>query len=104
MESDDLLTVGEVADAAGSRPRRCATTSGSAWSESSRTAGGQRRYQRSVLRRLAFIRAARNVGLSLDEVRAALDTLPRGPHADQGRLGAAVALLAVPARRADRAA
>jgi MerR family redox-sensitive transcriptional activator SoxR len=29
-----------------------------------------------VLRRLAFIRAARNVGLSLEEVRAALGRLP----------------------------
>src|SRR5262249_57225620 len=43
-----------------------------------RTSGGQRRYQRNVLRRLAFIRAARNVGLSLDEVAAALATLPEG--------------------------
>ena len=31
-----------------------------------------------MLRRLAFIRAARHVGLSLDEIRAALDTLPAG--------------------------
>jgi MerR family redox-sensitive transcriptional activator SoxR len=43
-----------------------------------RTAGNQRRYERGVLRRLAFIRAARNVGLSLDEVAAALATLPDG--------------------------
>jgi MerR family redox-sensitive transcriptional activator SoxR len=42
-----------------------------------------------VLRRLAFIRAARNVGLSLDEVAAALATLPdaRTPtRADWARL------------------
>jgi MerR family transcriptional regulator, redox-sensitive transcriptional activator SoxR len=42
-----------------------------------------------VLRRLAFIRAARNVGLSLDEVAAALDTLPDGrtpTRADWARL------------------
>ena len=31
-----------------------------------------------MLRRLAFIRAARNVGLSLEEVAAALATLPDG--------------------------
>lgn len=43
-----------------------------------RTGGGQRRYDRSVLRRLAFIRAARHVGLSLEEIRAALATLPKG--------------------------
>jgi MerR family redox-sensitive transcriptional activator SoxR len=29
-----------------------------------------------VLRRLAFVRAAQNVGLSLEEIRAALATLP----------------------------
>jgi MerR family redox-sensitive transcriptional activator SoxR len=41
-----------------------------------RTSGGQRRFERSTLRRLAFIRAARNIGLSLDEVAAALASLP----------------------------
>jgi MerR family redox-sensitive transcriptional activator SoxR len=54
-----------------------------------RTSGNQRRYERSVLRRLAFIRAARNVGLTLDEVAAALATLPdsRTPtRADWSRL------------------
>ena len=30
--------------------------------------GGQRRFEQQMLRRLAFIRAARNVGLNLDEV------------------------------------
>jgi MerR family redox-sensitive transcriptional activator SoxR len=43
---------------------------------STRTSGGQRRYRRDVLRRLAFIRAARSIGISLDEVRDALDALP----------------------------
>ena len=42
-----------------------------------RTSGDQRRYERGVLRRLAFIRAARSVGLSLDEVRVVLDALPQ---------------------------
>ena len=44
----------------------------------SRTTGNQRRFERSVLRRLAFIRAARNVGLSLAEVAEALESLPAG--------------------------
>jgi MerR family transcriptional regulator, redox-sensitive transcriptional activator SoxR len=43
---------------------------------SERTAGGQRRYARVMLRRVAFVRAAQTVGLSLDEVRAALARLP----------------------------
>ena len=41
-----------------------------------RTDGGQRRYPREVLRRIAFIRIAQQVGLSLDTVREALATLP----------------------------
>jgi MerR family redox-sensitive transcriptional activator SoxR len=43
---------------------------------SERTAGGQRRYDRSTLRRLAFIRAARHVGLSLEEIRESFNDLP----------------------------
>jgi MerR family redox-sensitive transcriptional activator SoxR len=46
--------------------------------DATRTSGGQRRYERNVLRRLAFVRAARNVGLSLEEVEQVLSTLPRG--------------------------
>lgn len=41
-----------------------------------RTAGNQRRYERATLRRVAFIRIAQQVGLSLDEIAAALASLP----------------------------
>jgi MerR family redox-sensitive transcriptional activator SoxR len=41
-----------------------------------RTPGGARRYPRTVLRRLAVIRAARNMGLSLPEIRTAMVGLP----------------------------
>jgi len=44
--------------------------------EAHRSAGGQRRFQRNVLRRLAFIRAASNVGLTIDEIRGELERLP----------------------------
>jgi MerR family transcriptional regulator, redox-sensitive transcriptional activator SoxR len=43
-----------------------------------RTAGNQRRYPREVLRRLAFIRAGQRVGLSLEDIGAALAELPDG--------------------------
>jgi MerR family transcriptional regulator, redox-sensitive transcriptional activator SoxR len=43
---------------------------------SRRTPGNQRRYERPMLRRLAFIRTAQRVGLSLEEIEDALDTLP----------------------------
>lgn len=43
----------------------------------SRSAGGRRQFMRSDLRRVAFIRAAQQVGLSLDDIRTALTTLPQ---------------------------
>jgi MerR family redox-sensitive transcriptional activator SoxR len=46
---------------------------------SERTDGGQRRFRRDVLRRLAFVSAAQQVGLSLDDIAEALAELP--PHA-----------------------
>jgi MerR family redox-sensitive transcriptional activator SoxR len=54
-----------------------------------RTTGNQRRYHRDVLRRIAFIRVAARVGITLAEIRAALQTLPeqRTPtKADWARL------------------
>jgi MerR family redox-sensitive transcriptional activator SoxR len=74
--SADLLTVGQVAERSGF------TTSALRFYEqlgliaATRTSGNQRRYERNVLRRLAFIRAARNVGLTLDELSTALASLP----------------------------
>lgn len=38
-----------------------------------RTGGGQRAYQADHLKRLAFIRRARDLGFTLDQVRALLD-------------------------------
>jgi MerR family redox-sensitive transcriptional activator SoxR len=43
---------------------------------STRSAGGRRHYPKSALRRVAFIRAAQAVGLTLDEIRKALAALP----------------------------
>ena len=43
---------------------------------SHRSDGGQRRYGRSVLRRVAFIQVAQRVGLTLEEIGRALDSLP----------------------------
>jgi MerR family redox-sensitive transcriptional activator SoxR len=78
VRPDDLLTVGEVAHRSGFAPSALRFYEREGLLTATRTAGGQRRYERSVLRRLAFVRAARNIGLSLDEVRSALDTLPGG--------------------------
>jgi MerR family redox-sensitive transcriptional activator SoxR len=74
----ELLAIGEVATRAGLAPSALRYYEDLGLIEATRTAGGARRYARSVLRRLAVIRAARNIGLSLPEIRAALDTLPPG--------------------------
>src|SRR5687767_2131168 len=72
----DLLAIGDVARRSGMAPSALRYYEEQGLIGASRTSGGARRYPRSVLRRLAIIRAGRNVGLSLVEIRAALDTLP----------------------------
>jgi len=89
VDSNDLLTVSEVAHRSGFAASALRYYEREGLIAASRTSGGQRRYQRGVLRRLAFIRAARNVGLTLDEVRAELEQLPesRTPtRSDWGRI------------------
>ncbi|MDT4908377.1 MAG: MerR family transcriptional regulator, redox-sensitive transcriptional activator SoxR, partial [Pseudonocardiales bacterium] len=89
VHTTDLLTVSEVAHRSGFAASALRFYEREGLLSATRTSGGQRRYQRNVLRRLAFIRAARNVGLSLEEVAAALATLPdrRNPtRADWTRL------------------
>jgi MerR family redox-sensitive transcriptional activator SoxR len=78
MRSTDQLTVSEVARRSGYAASALRYYEREGLIAAARTGGGQRRYQRTVLRRLAFIRAARNVGLSLDEVRTELARLPAG--------------------------
>ena len=72
----DLLTVSDVAQRSGFAPSALRFYEREGLIAATRSSGGQRRYAREVLRRLAFIRAARHVGLTLDEVRAALALLP----------------------------
>lgn len=76
MDSSELLTVGELAHRSGLAASALRYYEREGLISATRTSGGQRRYQRNMLRRLAFIRAARNVGLTLDEVRDALGRLP----------------------------
>src|SRR4051812_5809780 len=87
----EQLTIGQVSARSGVAPSALRYYEEQGLISSTRTAGGARRYARTVLRRLAFVRAAQNVGLSLTEIREALATLPEGrpPTArDWGRLSA----------------
>src|SRR6478735_1627491 len=71
-----VLSVSEVAARSGFAPSTLRFYEREGLISATRTVGNQRRYERSVLRRLAFSRAACNVGLTLDEVRAELARLP----------------------------
>lgn len=76
MSAASTLSIGQVADRTGAAPSALRYWEDLGLLRSVRTAGNQRRYERSTIRRVSFIRAAQRVGLSLDEIAAALATLP----------------------------
>jgi len=73
---EDLLTIGEVAARAGVAPSALRHYESLGLLTSERTGGNQRRYARTVLRRVAVIRAAQHVGLSLAEIGEAFSRFP----------------------------
>ena len=73
-----MLTIGEVAERSNVASSALRYYEREGLIASVRSAGGQRRYHRDVLRRIAFVRAAQRVGLSLDDIKKALGTLPEG--------------------------
>jgi MerR family redox-sensitive transcriptional activator SoxR len=86
------LTIGQLAERAGVATSAIRFYEARGLIRSVRTTGNQRRFEQATLRRIAFIRTAQRVGLSLEEVAEALATLPenRTPtKADWSRLGRA---------------
>jgi MerR family transcriptional regulator, redox-sensitive transcriptional activator SoxR len=77
LEAVSELTIGELSERSGVATSAIRYYETRGLVRSRRTAGNQRRYARAELRRLAFIRTAQRVGLTLEEVEAALATLPR---------------------------
>ncbi|HET6534106.1 MAG TPA: redox-sensitive transcriptional activator SoxR [Actinoplanes sp.] len=87
----ELLTIGDFAARSGVAPSALRYYEREGLIRSTRTSGNQRRYHRSELRRVGFIKIAQQVGVSLDEIRDALAALPesRTPtKADWTRLSA----------------
>jgi len=72
------LGVGEVAARSGVAVSTVHFYEAEGLISSRRTAGNQRRYERDVLRRIAIVRVAQKVGISLAEIRVALSGLPEG--------------------------
>ena len=75
MKPTDQLTIGEVSRRSGLAPSALRYYEQLGLIRSTRTAGDRRRYPRSVLRRLAVVRTAQHVGLTLDQIRDRLSTL-----------------------------
>jgi MerR family redox-sensitive transcriptional activator SoxR len=73
----DELTIGEVSGRSGVAPSALRFYERRGLIGAARTDGNQRRYDRSVLRRIAFIQAGRAAGVSLERIGAALDSLPK---------------------------
>jgi len=73
---DSLLPVGEIAARAGISVPTLRYYEERGLVQSQRTSGNQRRYKRMTLRRLAVVAAGQRVGLSLEQIKAALDELP----------------------------
>lgn len=76
MDTHDRLSMTEVTRRSGFAASAVRYYESQGLIRAERTGGGQRSFERSVLRRLAFIRAASSVGLSLEEIRAELACLP----------------------------
>ena len=78
------LAIGAVADRSGLAVSALRFYEAHGLIQAARTAGGQRRYPRDVLRRLAVIRAAQQVGFTLAEIEQMLADLPDDHVVTQG--------------------
>ncbi len=84
-----VLTISELSARSGAAPSALRFYERLGLISASRTAGNQRRYPRYMLRRVAFIRAGRQLGLELREIQASLALLPGGRAPTKAQWGRA---------------
>lgn len=80
MEQEQLqawLTIGELAKRSGVSVATIRFYEEKELIWSVRTSGNQRRYQRAILRRIAIIKAAQQVGISLGQIKETFASLPK---------------------------
>lgn len=78
QESSEVwLTIGELAKRSGVSVATIRFYEEKDLIWSTRTASNQRRYQRAMLRRIAIVKAAQQVGISLKQIKETLSTLPK---------------------------
>ena len=70
------LTIGAVSERTGVATSALRFYEAEGLIHATRSPGGQRRYARETLRRVSFIRVAQQVGVSLEEIRSTLASLP----------------------------
>ncbi len=75
-KDDSFLTIGETAQRSGVAASALRFYETRNLIGSHRGPGNQRRYHRSMLRRISIIKVAQSLGLSLGEISSALETLP----------------------------
>lgn len=78
MDRNDLIPIGALAKRTGLAVSAIRFYESKGLLTSLRTAGNQRRFLRSDIRRLSFILIAQRLGLGLAEIEQALATLPQG--------------------------
>lgn len=74
----DDLSIGTLSSRTGVAPSALRFYEDQGLITATRSAGGQRRYPRETIRRVSFVKVAQQVGLSLEEIGAALSSLPEG--------------------------
>ena len=79
----EQLTIGELSDRTGVRTSALRFYEAEGLIHATRSPAGQRRYARETLRRVSFVRIAQQVGLTLEEIRSALGSLPENRTPNQ---------------------
>lgn len=74
--TDPMISIGDLAKRSGLAASALRYYEAEGLIAAARSAGGRRYFRKADLRRVAFIRAAQSVGLSIGAIRAALASLP----------------------------
>jgi MerR family transcriptional regulator, redox-sensitive transcriptional activator SoxR len=78
MHANDIISIGDLARRTGLSVSAIRFYEAKGLIEPFRSSGGQRRFLRSDIRRLSFIRIAQTLGLSIDGIATELAKLPNG--------------------------
>ncbi len=78
MRGSELMAIGDLARRTGLSVSAIRFYEGRGLVSALRSRGGQRRFLRSDIRRLSFIRIAQQLGFSIEDIAAQLAALPQG--------------------------